>query len=131
VLIISNHFSSFPRQVKGCPLKVLVSAVCDATQVLCSGSGLSVGTLGQDIRSFIDTRRAGPGELSAHCVGPNKVAYCELYDHSDGTFTLNVKPQESGRHVLTVKYGGECYHKFICIYLIGLRPLAKLAMLNL
>jgi len=47
------------------------------------------------------------GELSAHCIGPHKVAYCELYDHGDGTFTLNVKPQESGRHILTVKYAGE------------------------
>lgn len=47
------------------------------------------------------------GELSAHCVGPHKVAYCELYDHGDGTFTLNVKPQEPGKHTLTVKYGGE------------------------
>jgi hypothetical protein len=47
------------------------------------------------------------GELTAHCVGPHKVAYCELYDHGDGTFTLNVKPQEAGRHALTIKYGGE------------------------
>lgn len=47
------------------------------------------------------------GELTAHCVGPHKVAYCELYDHGDGTFTLNVKPQEAGRHSLTVKYGGK------------------------
>lgn len=51
------------------------------------------------------------GELTAHCVGPHKVAYCELYDHGDGTFTLNVKPQEAGRHALTIKYGGE-YHPF-------------------
>ncbi|XP_072156699.1 filamin-B isoform X2 [Bemisia tabaci] len=94
------------RQVKGCPLKVTVSAVCDAAKVLCSGEGLGIGTVGKDIRSFIDTRRAGPGELSAHCVGPHKVAYCELYDHGDGTFTLNVKPQEAGKHTLTVKYGG-------------------------
>ena len=49
------------------------------------------------------------GELTAHCVGPHKVAYCELYDHGDGTFTLNVKPQEAGRHALTIKYGGK-YH---------------------
>lgn len=49
------------------------------------------------------------GELSAHCIGPHKVAYCELYDHGDGTFTLNVKPQESGRHTLTVKYAGKCF----------------------
>lgn len=94
------------RQVKGCPLKVTVTAMCDASKVICSGEGLGVGTVGHHIRSFIDTRAAGPGELSAHCVGPHKVAYCELYDHGDGTFTLNVKPQEAGRHTLTVKYGG-------------------------
>lgn len=95
------------RQVKGCPLKVNITASADASQVVCSGDGLRVGTVGKEIRSFIDTRRAGPGELTAHCVGPHKVAYCELYDHGDGTFTLNVKPQESGRHILTVKYGGD------------------------
>lgn len=54
----------------------------------------------------IDFRFGVSGELSAHCVGPHKVAYCELYDHGDGTFTLNVKPQEPGKHTLTVKYGG-------------------------
>ncbi|GLH04456.1 Uncharacterized protein GBIM_10161 [Gryllus bimaculatus] len=95
------------RQVKGCPLKVAVTAVADASRVICSGDGLRVGTVGKEIRSFIDTRRAGPGELTAHCVGPHKVAYCELYEHGDGTFTLNVKPQEAGRHALTIKYGGE------------------------
>ncbi|PSN34738.1 hypothetical protein C0J52_17746 [Blattella germanica] len=95
------------RQVKGCPLKVAVTAVADASRVVCSGDGLRVGTVGKEIRSFIDTRRAGPGELTAHCVGPHKVAYCELYDHGDGTFTLNVKPQEAGRHALTIKYGGD------------------------
>lgn len=40
-------------------------------------------------------------------MGPHKVAYCELYDHGDATFTLNVKPQEAGRHALTIKYAGE------------------------
>ncbi|KAJ8873546.1 hypothetical protein PR048_024364 [Dryococelus australis] len=95
------------RQVKGCPLKVMVTAVSDASRVICSGDGLRVGTVGKEIRSFINTRQAGPGELTAHCVGPHKVAYCELYDHGDGTFTLNVKPQEAGRHALTVKYGGQ------------------------
>jgi len=54
---------------------------------------------------FLKTRFAG--ELTAHCVGPHKVAYCELYDHGDATFTLNVKPQEAGRHALTIKYAGE------------------------
>lgn len=47
------------------------------------------------------------GELTASCMGPNKAAYCELEDNRDGTFELRIKPQEIGRHVLQVKYGGE------------------------
>lgn len=95
------------RQVKGCPLKIMAEAGGVNKSVVCSGDGLRFGTLGKDIRSFIDTRKAGPGELSLHCVGPtNKTAYCELNDHQDGTFTLNLKPQEAGKHILSVRYGG-------------------------
>lgn len=97
------------RLVKGCPLTVSVAAgaVGDASRVVCSGAGLAGGVLGRDIRAWLDTRRAGPGELTAHCTGPNKVAYCELYEHGDGTFTLNVKPAEAGRHMLSIQFAGE------------------------
>lgn len=95
------------RLVKGCPLSIALGSSVDSTKVLCSGEGLRHGVVGREIRSWIDTRRAGPGELTAHCTGPRKVAYCELYDHGDATFTLNVKPQEPGRHLLTIKYGGQ------------------------
>ncbi|XP_050306612.1 filamin-A isoform X2 [Anthonomus grandis grandis] len=95
------------RPVKGCPLMVEAKGGADASKVLCSGEGLRQGVVGREIRSWIDTRRAGPGELTAHCTGPRKVAYCELYDHGDATFTLNVKPQEPGRHQLTIKYAGQ------------------------
>ncbi|CAB3237329.1 unnamed protein product [Arctia plantaginis] len=98
------------RLVKGCPLTVSVSAggeSGDASRVVCSGPGLAGGVLGRDIRAWLDTRRAGPGELTAHCTGPNKVAYCELYEHGDGTFTLNVKPAEAGRHMLSIQFAGE------------------------
>ncbi|XP_072935942.1 filamin-A isoform X1 [Epargyreus clarus] len=98
------------RIVKGCPLTVNVTAGSesgDASRVVCSGAGLAGGVVGREIRSWIDTRRAGPGELTAHCTGPNKVAYCELYEHGDGTFTLNVKPAEAGRHVLSVQFAGD------------------------
>lgn len=47
------------------------------------------------------------GELTAYCMGPTKVAHCELEDHRDGTFRLVVRPQEFGRHILQVKYGNE------------------------
>ncbi len=101
------------RLVKGCPLTISTEDASaphnsPASKVFCSGEGLRQGTLGKDICSFIDTRKAGPGELSLHCVGPKgKTAYCELNDHQDGTFTLNLKPQEPGRHQLSVKYGGQ------------------------
>ncbi|XP_055380209.1 filamin-A isoform X2 [Condylostylus longicornis] len=95
------------RIVKGCPLNVAVGSSVDSSKVICSGEGLRHGIVGKEIKSWIDTRRAGPGELTAHCAGPRKVAYCELYDHGDATFTLNIKPQEAGRHLLTIKYGGQ------------------------
>ncbi|RWS29658.1 Filamin-B-like protein [Leptotrombidium deliense] len=95
------------KQVKGCPLKVSILPRCDASRVICTGDGLKGGTFGKEIKACIDTRRAGPGDLTAHCTGPHKAAYCELYDQMDGTFDLFIKPQEGGRHLLTVKYGGE------------------------
>lgn len=49
------------RQLKGCPLQINVTSAADASRVICSGDGLKHGIVGQEIRSFIDTRRAGPG----------------------------------------------------------------------
>ncbi|XP_028967084.1 filamin-C [Galendromus occidentalis] len=89
-----------------CPHQVTVGAICDSSRVICSGDGLLGGVVGKEIKAFIDTRKGGPGELTAHCSGPAKMAHCELFDHRDGTFTLFIKPQEGGRHLLNVKYGG-------------------------
>ena len=38
-----------------------------------TGEGLKMGIMGRDIKATIDVRRAGPGELTAHCMGPTKV----------------------------------------------------------
>lgn len=52
-------------------------------------------------------RSAGQDELTIKCEGPQgKKALSELNDHRDGRFTLYVRPQEVGRHQLTVQYGG-------------------------
>ena len=40
-------------------------------------------------------------------MGPSKAAICELYDQNDGTFTLLLHPQEGGKHILSIKYGGQ------------------------
>jgi hypothetical protein len=69
-----------------------------------SGEGIKMGIFGQEIKALIDLRRAEPGELTADCMGPQKSAFCEFFDHKDGTLTLFVKPQEPGKHVLQIKY---------------------------
>lgn len=95
------------KQIAGCPVSVNVVGSCDPTKVVCTGDGLKGGILGEEIKVFIDTRRAGPGELTALCVGPQKVAFCELLDRGDGSFILYIKPQEPGKQLLTIKYGGQ------------------------
>lgn len=95
------------KQVAGCPITVEVAPGCDSTKVICTADSLKGGVLGEEIKTFIDTRKAGPGELTALCTGPQKVAFCELLDRGDGTFVLYIKPQESGRHFLTINYGGQ------------------------
>lgn len=95
------------KQVAGCPISVHVAPGCDSSKVICTADSLKGGVLGEEIKTFIDTRKAGPGELTALCTGPQKVAFCELLDRGDGTFVLYIKPQESGRHFLTINYGGQ------------------------
>lgn len=95
------------KQVAGCPITIEVTPGCDSSKVICTADSLKGGVLGEEIKTFIDTRKAGPGELTALCTGPQKVAFCELLDRGDGTFVLYIKPQESGRHFLTINYGGK------------------------
>ena len=95
------------RLVKECPLKVVVEPPSNASKVVCSGEGLRSGVLGKEIKCVIDTRAAGQDELSIKCEGPNgKKALSELNDHRDGRFTLYIRPQEGGRHSLSIQYGG-------------------------
>ena len=82
------------RLVKECPLKVVVEAPSNASKVVCSGEGLRAGTLGREIKCYIDTRSAGQDELTIKCEGPQgKKALSELNDHRDGRFTLFIRPQ--------------------------------------
>lgn len=95
------------RDAVGSPFKITVAAQADPKKVKLEGKSLQVASFGKEIATFIDTKNAGPGELTAHCMGPNKVAYCDLIDQFNGTFKLTIKTQEAGRHILQVKYSGE------------------------
>ena len=100
------------------PYRVNIGMNSDPSKVVVSGEGTKTGVIGQEIKALIDTRTAGPGELTAYCIGPQKAATCEFFDHKDGTFSLSIKPQETGIHVLQVKYNDEHVPEspfFICI----------------
>ncbi|XP_069103436.1 filamin-B-like isoform X3 [Argopecten irradians] len=101
------HITWNGRQLKGSPYKVNVIGAFFPHKVSVTGEGLKGGVMGKTSDVLIDVRKAGPGELTAACMGPSKVANVELHDNRDGTFNLAIKPMEVGRHVLQVKYGGE------------------------
>ena len=61
------------RQVRGSPFKVNVTAQSDASKVVCTGEGLKMGIMGKEIKSVIDTRRAGPGKLILPVVTKQRV----------------------------------------------------------
>ncbi|CAF1050339.1 unnamed protein product [Adineta ricciae] len=98
------------RQIRGSPFKVnvLPNAIINhsSSQVICSGDGLRAGIVGKETKCTIDTRTTDLGELTVYCQGMNKKANCRLFDHRDGTFSLYIKPEETGKHLLTIKYDG-------------------------
>ncbi|KAL4220761.1 hypothetical protein ACF0H5_021155 [Mactra antiquata] len=114
------HITWNGRQLRGSPYKVNVIGAFYPNRVVVSGVGGAI--LGREMNVGIDTRKAGPGELTAYCMGPHQVAYCELEDNHDGTFRLAVKAQESGRHVLQIKYGGEHVQGSPFIYKVTAQP---------
>lgn len=78
-----------------------------ASQIICTGDALRMGIVGKEMKCLIDTRSVGAGELTVYCQGPSKTALCRLDDHRNGTCTLFIKPEESGKHLLTIQYNGE------------------------
>uniref|UniRef100_A0A8R1XV92 Uncharacterized protein n=1 Tax=Onchocerca volvulus TaxID=6282 RepID=A0A8R1XV92_ONCVO len=96
------------HHVRGSPFRVQVDLHSSAAEAISiDANTLKMGIVNEDVKTIIDTRKAGPGQLSAQCMGPTKLAFCELYDLRDGTYTLSIKPSEIGKHTLVVKYSDE------------------------
>lgn len=107
VLWNGKHTNGSPYKVSSRPTGRMASvqviadtATLPADLITVDASTLKIGIIQEDIKTLIDTRRAGPGQLSANCMGPVKPAYCELYDHRDGTYTLNIRPTEVSRVIV-------------------------------
>ncbi|VDN24249.1 unnamed protein product, partial [Gongylonema pulchrum] len=91
------------HHVRGSPFRVQIDAHSSAAEMISvDANTLKMGIINEDQLCLCCS-----GQLSAQCMGPTKLAYCELYDHRDGTYTLSVKPSEIGKHTLVVKYSDE------------------------
>ncbi|CAD6188807.1 unnamed protein product [Caenorhabditis auriculariae] len=111
------------KHVKGSPFRVTADTSAHPADLIgVDSTSLKIGIINENIKTVIDTRRAGPGQLSAHCMGPVKPAYCELYDHRDGTYTLCVRPAEVGKHTLVIKYNDEHVHGSPFLVHVSLPP---------
>ncbi|XP_006823440.1 filamin-A-like [Saccoglossus kowalevskii] len=101
------HLTWSDRQVEGSPFKVSVAQTANAGKVVVTGAGVREGIVGQPVRAVIDTKDAGPGQLTARCMGPRNITDVDVIDNHDGTFTMSLRPEEPGRHMLEIKYGGD------------------------
>ncbi|VDP21298.1 unnamed protein product [Soboliphyme baturini] len=95
------------KNVQGSPFRVQVIASGDASKVIVNFDAFQHGVVGQQLKTSVDIRKAGSGELMAQCAGPTKPALCDLIDNQDGTYTMTVKAVEVGNHVITTKFNGE------------------------
>lgn len=93
--------------VSGSPFEVKIGLDSNPSKIQINKEDFRYGILGQELTTIIDTRYAGPGELTAYCMGSNKSALCEFQDLKDGTYILRIKPQETGKHILQIKYNDE------------------------
>ncbi|KFD53766.1 hypothetical protein M513_05272 [Trichuris suis] len=95
------------QPVRGSPFRVQVMPSGNADHVAVHKDALKNCVVGKSIRVLIDARKAGLGEITAKFTGPTKSAKSELVDDEDGFYTLILKPTETGKHVLSVKFNGE------------------------
>jgi filamin len=96
------------RHVHGSPSKVHIQSYNSTAELIkVDAHTLKLGIIGEEVKTVIDARKAGAGHLSAQCMGPSQLEYCELFDNRDGTYILSVTPKEIGKHTLSIKYANE------------------------
>ncbi len=89
------------------PFQFSVCVETDPTKVKFNKEDIKLGVVGQEIKTLIDTSQAGPGELTANCMGNHVAAICKFEDKKNGIYLLTIIPQETGKHVLQIKYNDE------------------------
>ncbi len=89
------------------PFQFNVCVETDPSKVKLNKDDIKMGIIGQEIKTLIDTSQAGPGELTANCMGSHKPAICKFEDKKNGIYLLTIVAQEVGKHILQIKYNDE------------------------
>ena len=76
-------------------------AVIDPSKCSVSG-GLTQATVNTPHTFVMDTRNAGPGELSVKCRGPSGELPVEIKDLQNESFECSYVPKEEGSHVIDI-----------------------------
>ncbi|XP_076454287.1 filamin-A-like [Babylonia areolata] len=92
--------------VPGCPHKVTVTSKGDVSKVKVTGEGLKGGIAGSELRVFVDTKEAGPGEVTATCSNHRQGAKVDVKQNEGHHYTLCIQPTLAEKHLLQVKYDG-------------------------
>lgn len=90
--------------VPGCPHKVTVTSKGDVTKVTVSGEGLRGGIAGHELKVFVDTKEAGPGEITATCSSHRQGAQVSIQQNEAYHYTLRILPTSVDKHLLQIKY---------------------------
>lgn len=93
----------------GPPVPAKAASATDASKIVINKDEIRSSVVNQEVSTLVDTRLAGPGELTATCMGAQRAARCEFVEQTDvpGTYALRITPLEVGKHVLQVKYNDE------------------------
>ena len=93
------------EQVPDFPVEV---PIADPSRCTADGAGLHGGAVNQPATFDVTTANAGPGEVTAHIVGPNGagtgVGDLSVRDNGDGTTTVTYVPTDAGDYTIDVLY---------------------------
>ncbi len=100
------HVMSGDLHLGGSPFELQVEMEADPSKVVVNKNEVKTGIINTEIRTLIDASNSGPGEITAYCYGPKKIAKCCLEDKENGYYMLSVLPQEVGKHQLQIRFNG-------------------------
>nr|XP_057923391.1 filamin-C isoform X2 [Doryrhamphus excisus] len=98
------------QDVPRSPFKIKTLPAHDASKVRADGPGLNSSGIPASlpVEFTIDARDAGEGLLTVQILDPEgKPKKANIWDNRDGTYTVSYVPDMTGRHTITIKYGGD------------------------